>query len=200
MEKKSVRTGIFGGSFNPIHIGHLALANYLCEFGHVDEVWFLISPQNPFKQDKKLLDDCLRLELARAAVAGYPRFRASDFEFSLPRPSYTVNTLHQLTAVYPEKEFHLIIGADNWEKFSLWKSPEEILRKHRILVYPRSGYSLHIPDAMSKQVKAVQTPLLEISSTFIRKSIAEGKDIRYFVHPAVYRIILEKRLYQVNNE
>ena len=138
--------------------------------------------------------------MVKTAIDGYPRFRASDFEFSLPRPSYTVDTLRNLSDTYPEREFILIIGADNWEKFSLWKSPEEILRKHRILVYPRSGYSLHIPDAMSKQVKAVQTPLLEISSTFIRKSIAEGKDIRYFVHPAVYRIILEKRLYQVNNE
>lgn len=194
MEKKSVRTGIFGGSFNPIHIGHLALANYLCEFGHVDEVWFLISPQNPFKQDKKLLDDCLRLELVRAAVAGYPRFRASDFEFSLPRPSYTVNTLHQLTAVYPEKEFHLIIGADNWSAFDRWKSAQEILDHYPILVYPRQGYEIK-EKALPPHVKAVDSPLIDISSTFIRESLASGKDMRYFLHPEVYRIIKEKHLY-----
>ena len=117
MEKEPLRTGIFGGSFNPVHIGHLALANYLCEYGEVDEVWFLVSPQNPFKQQSELLDDHTRLELVQRAVAGYSRFRASDFEFSLPRPSYTIHTLQALSAAYPEREFYLIIGADNWQAF-----------------------------------------------------------------------------------
>lgn len=104
MEKKPIRTGVFSGSFNPIHIGHLALANYLCEYGEVDEVWFLVTPQNPFKQKAELLGDDLRLEMVRRAVAGYPRFVASDFEFRLPRPSYTVNTLHHLAEAYPDRE------------------------------------------------------------------------------------------------
>ena len=117
MEKEPLRTGIFGGSFNPVHIGHLALANYLCEYGEVDEVWLLVSPQNPFKQQSELLDDHTRLELVQKAVAGYSRFRASDFEFSLPRPSYTIHTLQALSAAYPEREFYLIIGADNWQAF-----------------------------------------------------------------------------------
>lgn len=195
MEKEPLRTGIFGGSFNPVHIGHLALANYLCEYGEVDEVWLLVSPQNPFKQQSELLDDHTRLELVQKAVAGYSRFRASDFEFSLPRPSYTIHTLQALSAAYPEREFYLIIGADNWQAFQKWKSPEAILEQYHLLIYPRQGYTLD-ESSLPSRVKAVHSPLLEISSTFIRESLAQGKDIRYFLHPEVHRIIQERKLYQ----
>lgn len=194
MEKNPIRTGIFGGTFNPIHLGHLALANYLCEENWVDELWFLITPQNPFKQEQTLLDNHLRMKMVEAAIAGYPRFKASDFEFTLPRPSYTVTTLQKLSETYPDREFVLIIGADNWAAFDKWKSPEEILRNHQILVYPRPGYEIN-PHELPAQVKAVNTPLLEISSTFIRESIASGKDIRYFLHPEVYRFIKQHQLY-----
>lgn len=194
MEKNPIRTGIFGGTFNPIHLGHLALANYLCEENWVDELWFLITPQNPFKQEQTLLDNHLRMKMVEAAIADYPRFKASDFEFTLPRPSYTVTTLQKLSETYPDREFVLIIGADNWAAFDKWKSPEEILRNHRILVYPRPGYEIN-PHELPAQVKAVNTPLLEISSTFIRESIASGKDIRYFLHPEVYRFIKQHHLY-----
>ena len=188
------KVGIFGGSFNPIHVGHLALANYLCEYGGLDEIWFLVSPQNPFKQNVELLDDKIRLEMVKAAVSGYPRFCASDFEFTLPRPSYTVDTLNRLAEAYPDREFTLIIGADNWAAFDRWKSPEEIIRKHSIIVYPRPGYDIQT-GPLPPHVKVVDTPQLEISSTFIRQAISEGRDIRYFLHPEVYRIIAEKKLY-----
>ena len=194
MEKNPIRTGLFGGTFNPIHLGHLALANYLCEENWVDELWFLITPQNPFKQEQTLLDNHLRMKMVEAAIADYPRFKASDFEFTLPRPSYTVTTLQKLSETYPDREFVLIIGADNWAAFDKWKSPEEILRNHRILVYPRPGYEIN-PHELPAQVQAVTTPLLEISSTFIRESIASGKDIRYFLHPEVYRFIKQHQLY-----
>lgn len=191
----SVRTAIFGGSFNPIHIGHLALANYLCEYGWVDEVWFLVSPQNPFKVQNNLLEDKLRLELVEAAVAGYPHFKASDFEFSLPRPSYTIHTLNKLAQAYPDRDFYLLIGADNWKAFDRWKSPEEILEKYHLLVYPRLGYDID-KTSLPNNVLAVDSPILEVSSTFIRESISAGRDIRYFLHPSVYQIIQEKHLYR----
>lgn len=184
-EKEKIKTGIFGGSFNPIHIGHLALANYLCEYGGLDEVWFLVSPHNPLKQQADLWDDQLRLELVRLAVAGYPRFRVSDVEFRLPRPSYMIHTLDCLQQTHPDREFVLVVGADNWSLFPRWYKSDEILSRFRLLVYPRPGYPV---DAASLPagVTLVQTPLLEISSTFIRQALSEGRDVRYFLHPAVY--------------
>lgn len=195
MEEKKLRTGIFGGSFNPIHIGHLALANYLCENGYIDEVWFLISPQNPFKQNQTLLDDSMRLKLVKAAIEGYPHFHASDFEFNLPKPSYTVTTLNKLSETYLDRNFYLIIGADNWAAFDRWKSPEEIISRHHILIYPRLGYEINT-ESLPHNVQAVDTPLIEVSSTFIRESIAQGKDVRYFLHPSVYEVINSEGLYK----
>lgn len=193
MEEKKMRTGIFGGSFNPIHIGHLALANYLCENGYVDELWFLVSPQNPFKQNQTLLADSLRLKLVQAAIKDYPRFRASDFEFALPRPSYTVTTLRKLSETYQDRDFRLIVGADNWVSFDRWKSPEEIISEYHVLVYPRYGYD--IPEQLPWNVEVVDSPVMEVSSTFIRESMAQGKDVRYFLHSSVYDIIKRERLY-----
>ena len=189
MEKDAkIKTGIFGGSFNPIHIGHLALANYLCEYSGLDEVWFLVSPHNPLKEQTDLWDDHLRLQLVQLAVEGYPKFRASDFEFHLPRPSYMVNTLRALTSAYPDREFTLIIGADNWASFPRWYQPETILASHRLMVYPRPGYDID-RTTLPSSVQLIDTPLLEISSTFIRQALKEGKDVRYFLHPKVYETL-----------
>ena len=183
------KTGIFGGSYNPIHIGHLALANYLCEYGNLDEVWFMVSPQNPFKaHSSELWDDQLRLDLVRLAVEEYPKFHASDFEFHLPRPSYMVNTLEKLREAYPDREFTLVIGADNWASFPRWKDADIIMAHHPLIIYPRPGYEID-ESTLPTNVRLVNTPLLEVSSTFIRESLKQGKDVRYFLHPKVWEKI-----------
>jgi len=137
-----MRIGIFGGTFNPVHLGHTALASYICNLGLVDEVWLMVSPQNPFKRDHQLLDETIRYHLSALAVRDFPRLRASDFEFHLPRPSYTYVTLAELTKAYPDDTFSLIIGGDNWDKFSQWRKADEILAQYPIIVYPRQQANL----------------------------------------------------------
>lgn len=189
----SLKTGIFGGSFNPIHVGHLALANYLCEFEDLDEVWFMVSPQNPLKQQHNLMNDGERLRLVQLAIQGYPKFVASDFEFHLPKPSYSIHTLDALKREYPDREFSLIIGADNWQLFYKWREAERLIAENKLLVYPRPGIPLS-KEGLPPNVRIVQTPLIEISSTWIRDAVRAGKDVRYFLHPAVYQEIIEHNL------
>lgn len=190
----NLKTGIFSGSFNPIHIGHLALANYLCEFAGLDEVWFMVTPHNPLKEESSLLEDSKRLELVKLAIGDYPKFHASDFEFHLPRPSYTIQTLQQLKDKFPKRDFYLIIGADNWNLFSKWKDSERIIKTTSILIYPRLGYPVN-EELLPTNVKIVSAPLLTISSTFIREAIAQQKDIRYFLPLPVYDKIKQEHLY-----
>lgn len=172
--------GIFSGSFNPIHIGHLALANWICEYGPLDELWFLVTPHNPLKSPDSLMDDRFRFELVEKAIAGYPKFKASDFEFTLPRPSYTINTLRSLRTTYPDYTFALVIGADSWSGIERWKESESLLREFPILVYPRRGHETIILDKHTT-VHKLDAPLMDISSTFIREAIKTGKDIRFFI-------------------
>ncbi len=174
------QVGIFSGSFNPIHIGHLALANWICVYEELDEIWFLVTPQNPLKKSNSLLDDQLRLEMAEAAIGHDSRFKASDFEFHLPRPTYTIDTLRALKKTYPDYHFSFIMGADNWMNIGRWKEHESILSNYPVLVYPRLGYPIHIPENYA-YIKLMDAPLIEISSTFIRKSFQNGKDVRFFL-------------------
>ncbi|WP_293740224.1 nicotinate (nicotinamide) nucleotide adenylyltransferase [uncultured Parabacteroides sp.] len=182
------KTGIYSGSFNPVHIGHLALANWLCEFTELDEIWFLITPHNPLKEKEELIDDRLRYELVKKSIAGYPKFKVSDIEFSLPQPTYTIDTLRTLDRLYPEREFYFIMGADNWTSISRWKESETIIANYPILIYPRKGYEVKLNNSMP-HIRYVEAPQIEVSSTFIRQSLRTGKDVRFFLPEAIRDIL-----------
>lgn len=173
---RKIKTGIYGGSFNPIHNGHIALARHLLQEVELDEIWFVVSPQNPFKVQQQLLADDKRLRLVRKALAPYPQLVASDFEFSLPRPSYMWHTLQGMSAQWPDRELHLIIGADNWLCFDRWYHADDIRRTYPIIIYPRQGYNI-TPADLPQGVRLVNTPLYNVSSTEIRADIAAGRDI-----------------------
>ena len=188
------RTGIYGGSFNPIHLGHVSLAKALAESSLVDEMWLLVSPQNPFKANANLLDDETRLRLTRLAVSDVPGVEVCDREFFLPRPSYMFNTLTALSREHPDREFVLVIGADNWERFPDWYRSSDILAAYRVIIYPRPGFVL--PD-VPKGVTIADTPLLDISSTAIRCRIANDPDYDgEGLPPAVWKEIKATGLYR----
>lgn len=186
------RIGIFGGSFNPIHVGHIAIARELLTLAQLDEVWFLVSPLNPFKKAATdLLDDDKRLLMAQRALRGETRLKASDYEFHLPKPSYTWSTLQQLSADYPDRRFALIIGADNWLAFDRWARPDFILAHYPIIVYPREGYAITQP--LPAGVRLVDTPLYPVSSTEVRRRVKAGEDIAGLVPPPIESLV--KRYY-----
>ena len=185
-EEEMKKVGIFGGSFNPIHTGHIALAKSLCEKACLDEVWFMVSPMNPFKKTATdLLDDQLRLEMVEKALEHEPQLKACDYEFRLPKPSYTWHTLQAISKDYPENEFTLLIGGDNWAAFDKWYHHDDILAHYPIVVYPRQGASIgNVPEG----VTIVETPLLNISSTEIRKRIKEEESIRGMVPECIEQL------------
>ena len=171
-----MRTGIFGGSFNPIHNGHIALARQLREVAQLDEVWLMVSPQNPLKQQEGLLADDLRLQMAQMALKDDPFIKVSDYEFHLPRPSYTWHTLQSLQRDNPDREFVLLIGGDNWERFPFWYRSDDIVSNYRLVVYPRRGSDIDIA-ALPPTVTVVEAELLDISSTDIRRRVRSGMPI-----------------------
>ena len=170
-----IKTGIYGGSFNPIHNGHIALAQHIMQQAGLDEIWFVVSPQNPLKPSSALLDDNLRLDMVRKALEPYPGLVASDVEFSLPRPSYMWHTLQSLTR-FTDRSFSLIIGADNWECFDRWYRAADIVAHYSIVVYPREGCDIDTAT-LPPTVRLVDTPLYNVSSTEIRADVQAGRDI-----------------------
>jgi len=189
-----MRIGLFGGTFNPPHNGHIALARSLLGSGLVDVVWLMVSPQNPWKRNDKLLDDAARLALARAAVNGEPGIVASDYEMHLPRPSYTWHTLRHLSTDHPADTFMLLIGGDNWQHFDQWYHAADILATHDIVVYPRSGYPLRA-GALPANVHALDAPLADVSSTMVRERVRLGLSIAHLVPHAVASLIAERGFY-----
>ena len=190
-----MKIGLFFGSFNPIHIGHLIIGNAMVETTDLEELWYVVSPQNPLKKNQSLLHEFDRLDMVTAAINDNPKFRASDIEFNLPKPSYTIDTLTYISDTYPQHTFVLIIGEDNLVQFKNWKNYERILEHFELYVYPR-------PDAqeselkMYSNVKCIKAPLLEISATYIRTCIKEDKSIRYLVHKEVEEMILSRKYYK----
>ncbi|QBQ39645.1 nicotinate-nucleotide adenylyltransferase [Sphingobacterium psychroaquaticum] len=189
------KVGLFFGSFNPIHIGHLIIANYMANYTTLDEVWFVVSPQNPFKEKKSLGNMYDRLEMVNLAIHESESLRSSNIEFSLPQPSYTIDTLIHLAEKYPNKSFSLIMGEDNLAGLPKWKNYEVILRDYPIYVYPRPGYDGGVLKE-HPSITMTETPLMELSSTFIRQSVKEGKNIHFFTPDKVIEFIDKKGLYQ----
>ena len=186
------RVAIFGGSFDPIHNGHLALAGEVIACGLAAEVWLMVTPQNPHKQDKALSDERLRFQMAQLAVGGMAGVKACDFEFSLPRPSYTLTTLTALDEAYPDKEFCLLIGADNWEKFDRWYKGDEILSRYGVIVYPRGSEE---EPPLPSGVQWMAAKLHDVSSTMVRAAVEAGEDVTALVPTAVAGFINEHKMY-----
>lgn len=189
------RIGIYSGSFNPIHHGHVMLANYLVEFSDLDELWFVVSPQNPLKQKSELLDDDERLKMVQLAVGDDPRFHVSDIEMHLPLPSYTINTLTALSEQHTDCQFVFICGMDSLQNLHRWYQYQSILDNHELLVFPREGYDggelVH-----HQSVTVLKTPILEISSTFIRQCVKEGRDMRHFMPEKAFLYMQENGFYK----
>ena len=189
------RVALFGGSFNPIHLGHLALAREVVSRGLADETWLMVSPHNPLKPSADLLDETLRFEMACIATADQPAVRASDFEFSLPRPSFTWRTLEALRHSHPHTQFALLVGADNWACFSRWAHYEEILQSTPIIIYPREGYEVEEIKLPAGVTLLNPERLYPFSSTDIRRAFREGADVSRMLPPAVEAFIRRRGLY-----
>lgn len=189
-----MKVGLYFGSFNPIHIGHLIIANHILNETDLQKVWFVLSPQNPFKHSATLLNEFDRLHLVQKAVEGDDRLKASDIEFSLPKPSYTSHTLAYLKEKHPAYEFSIIMGSDSFQNLGKWKNAEAIINHYPILVYERPGFP--VENTLGASVQVMNAPLLEISATHIREAIQQGKSIKYLVPETVEREIMTNRFFK----
>jgi len=192
---KVQKIGLYFGSFNPIHNGHLMIANYMVENTELDEVWFVVSPKNPLKEKRTLLSEFHRLAMVKIAVEDNPKFKASDIEFKMSQPSYTSHTLAYISEKYPNKEFCLIMGGDNLATFEKWKNFTFILKNYSIFVYPRPNADIELWKKQ-ESIHIVEVPLLDLSASFIRLQVAKRKSIRYYVPDAVINYIEEMHFYQ----
>jgi len=190
-----MKIALFFGSFNPIHVGHLAIAQIVAENTEMDKVWFVVSPQNPFKKKSSLLHEFDRLDLVQTAINDNPNFGVTDIEFRMPKPSYTIDTLVRLQEKYPKHEFRLIIGGDNLKQFKKWKNYHKILEYFGLFVYPRPNMTMNSDVLEHPHVQLIQAPLLDISATFIRKSIQSNRSIKYLVPDDVEALIRLKKFY-----
>ncbi|HZJ36970.1 MAG TPA: nicotinate (nicotinamide) nucleotide adenylyltransferase [Gillisia sp.] len=194
MKKK---IGLYFGTFNPIHIGHMIIANYMVEFSDLDEIWMVVTPQNPFKKKSSLLDNNHRLELVYIACENYPKLKPCNVEFKLSQPNYTINTLVQLEENYPDPDFSLIMGEDNLKSFHKWKNYEVILERYFIYVYPRVSHGMAENQFKDHpKIRRVEAPIVEISSTFIRKAIKSGKNITPMLPEKVWEYIDRMNFYK----
>lgn len=194
--QRKKRIGIYSGSFNPIHIGHQKLAEYLIDTKLVDEVWFVVSPCNPLKKQEEVIDEYIRLDMLILAIGQQKCFKASDIEFTMPVPSYSIDTLHELTSLHLDVQFILIIGSDNALVFDQWKEYTQILKEYPVMVYPRHGYDFELVADKYPQMRLLDSPYFDISSTQIRDFIAQKKDVSQWLHPSVYQFIIENNLYR----
>jgi nicotinate-nucleotide adenylyltransferase len=192
-----MKVGLFFGSFNPIHIGHLVIANHMVEYSDLDQVWFVVTPHSPFKKKSSLLDNYQRLEMVYRATKDYTKLKPSDIEFNLPEPNYTINTLVHLQEKYPNYEFALIMGEDNLKSFHKWKNYELILENHHLYVYPRiSNQKVNTQFDAHKKIHAINAPIMELSSTFIRKAIKSGKNVQPMLPQHVWEYLDEMNFYK----
>lgn len=191
-----MKVGLFFGTYNPVHVGHMVIANYMVEFTDLDQVWMVVTPQNPFKQKESMLKDYDRLHLVKLAIGDDLRLQASDIEFGLPQPNYTANTLAYLEDKFSDKDFVLIMGADNLNHFHKWKNHDHILNHYQLYVYPRLDANEGGELRDHPQVKFVDAPIMKVSSSFIRKAISENKDVSHYMPDEVAEYVREMNLYK----
>jgi nicotinate-nucleotide adenylyltransferase len=201
-----MKIGLYFGTYNPIHVGHLVIANYMVDYTDLDQVWLVVTPQNPHKNKASLLSDYHRLAIVRIAVEGNNKLQASNIEFDLPKPSYTITTLTYIQEKYPEHNFSLIMGEDNLRTLHKWKNHEEIINNHQIFVYPRALTEQERKDQLTinsennfeshQNVTLCDAPVMKVSSSFIRKAIKEKKDVQYLLTEPVYKYVTEMHFYE----